>query len=170
MIFRIAVLSLSLSAVCSIVHAAEVTDVVRCAEIAFSRSVETGDAEQFRELIDPDARFVGSSGSVRHGPSEVFAAWSGFFEEDGPRIIWRPEIVEVLDDGGLALSRGPYIFTTNNDDGSTSTSWGMFNSVWRLNNDGIWRVVFDAGGPQEGKPPESVHELIQQPVTDCEEH
>ncbi len=164
MIFRIAVLSLS--AVCSIVHAAELTEVVRCTEIAFSRSVEARDADRFRALIDPDARFVG--GTVQRGRDEIFAAWKVFFDEDGPRIVWRPQFIEVLEDGSLALTRGPYRVTTRNDDGSTVTSWGTFNSVWRRNDDGNWRVVFDAGSASED-PTDEMEALLEQPVSGCTE-
>jgi len=91
---------------------------VRCTEIAFSQSVEDHDITAFTSFIDADARFVSSS--VSRGPAEVTAAWSVFFADDGPQIKWRPQYIEVLEDGNLALSRGPYRMITQDVEGKSS--------------------------------------------------
>jgi len=129
---------------------ADLADDVRCREIGFSKSVEQRDLSAFRAFIDADARFVGSR--VLRGVDSVAEGWAVFFTADGPSIKWRPQFVEVLADGKLALSRGPYRVVSKNPDGNTVESWGTFNSTWRLNDDGQWRVVFDAGGPAAGEP------------------
>jgi len=137
---------------------ADAADDVRAQEILFSRSVETQDSAAFREFIDADARFI--SGEVSRGPAEVAAAWSAFFAADGPRIKWRPQIVEVLEDGTLALSRGPYRMTVTDEAGAQTEHWGTFNSVWRLQEDGSWKVVFDAGSPAAAPPAEDIKALL----------
>lgn len=118
-------------------------DVV-CAEVAFSRSVENRDFDAFIAFLDPEARFV--TGAVSRGPEEIGQAWAGFFEPDGPLIRWRPAIVEVVANGTLAISRGPYRMTIVGDDGEPEHVWGTFNSTWHLSADGDWKVLFDAGG------------------------
>ena len=79
-------------------------DQVRCAEIAFSRAVETGDLEAFERFIDPDARFTGAQ--VLRGRAAVVDGWRVFFEAGGPSIEWAPDSVEVLESGDLAFSQG----------------------------------------------------------------
>jgi len=137
---------------------ADLTEEVRCREIGFSKSVEVQDAERFASFIDEDARFVG--GSVTHGPVAIAEAWSVFFAEGAPLIKWRPQIVEVLEDGKLALSRGPFQMITKDEKGVESEHWGTFNSVWRLNDDGEWRVVFDAGSNEAESPTDEVKALL----------
>ena len=44
----------------------------------------------------------------------------------------------MLDSGTLALTSGP-VFDPQ------GKQIGMFNSIWRLEPDGRWRVVFDKG-------------------------
>lgn len=134
---------------------------VRCAEINFSKSAELRDQDQFIAAIDADARFVAAS--VLHGPEEIARAWAPFFEEGGPSIKWRPRFVEVLESGDLALSRGPYRIETSADDGSRTVAWGTFNSVWRRNEQGQWRVVFDAGSAANEQPPDGAQSILDQP-------
>lgn len=143
---------------------ASTEDDVRCSEIGFSQSVENGDPDKFASFIDPDARFVG--GSVIRGAEAVAAAWGVFFTEGGPRIKWRPQFVEVLAEGDLALTRGPYRMTVADEEGNTSENWGTFNSVWRLHDDGQWRVVFDAGSEAKEAPPDEVKVILDEP-DDC---
>jgi len=144
---------------------ADVADDVRCAEISFSQSVENHDITAFTSLIDADARFVGSS--ISRGPDEVTEAWSVFFADGGPEIKWRPQFVEVLKDGNLALSRGPYRMITRDAEGSKTTEhWGTFNSVWRKQADNSWKVVFDAGNVAAETPSEEIQALLDQ-ENDC---
>jgi uncharacterized protein (TIGR02246 family) len=144
---------------------ADTADQVRCREIGFSRSAEVRDAEAFATFIDEDARFVG--GSVRRGPTAVVESWGPFFAEDGPEIAWRPQFVEVLEDGTLALTRGPYRMVTTGEDGTRKEYWGTFNSVWRKQADGSWKIVFDAGSDPDETPPDEVKALLDTP-DECE--
>ena len=139
---------------------ADPADDVRCREIAFSIAAESRSAESFISFIDNDARFVGNS--VTHGPEAIAAAWSMFFTAGGPTIKWRPQFVEVLEDGTLALTRGPYRMITRDEEGNETEHWGTFNSVWRLQADGQWKVVFDAGSPSSSAPPAEVQALLDQ--------
>jgi ketosteroid isomerase-like protein len=140
--------------------ASDLADDVRCREINFSRAAETRNAALFITFIDPDARFIGSS--VLRGPTEVAAAWAVFFTVDGPTIRWRPQFVEVLEGGMLALTRGPYQLVTTDEQGVRSEHWGTFNSVWRQHADGNWQVVFDAGNDSSEAPAEAVRALLDQ--------
>jgi hypothetical protein len=120
---------------------------VMCREIGFSKSVEIRDAELFRSFIDTDARFIAAS--VTKGIEAIVARWSVFFAKEGPSIVWRPQFIEVLEDGNV------------------SEYWGTFNSVWRLGEDGQWRVVFDAGNDSAEPPPDAIRALLDE-ADDCE--
>jgi ketosteroid isomerase-like protein len=117
---------------------------VICAETGFSRSAERRDREAFLSYLHPDARFVG--GRVSRGREAVLEAWSPILAEGGPAIRWRPMIIEITEDGTLALSRGPFRTVQIDEDGASVETWGHFNSVWQRGEDGRWRVLFDVGG------------------------
>ncbi|MDH5621105.1 MAG: DUF4440 domain-containing protein [Gammaproteobacteria bacterium] len=142
-----------------------VENEVRCREIAFSQSVENQDAAAFATFIDADARFIGAG--VQRGADAVVAAWSVFFGVAAPRIMWRPQYIEVLEDATLALSRGPFKMVVTEADGATKEHWGTYNSIWRKQDDGTWKIVFDAGNDAAGPPAEEVQALLEQDA-DCE--
>jgi ketosteroid isomerase-like protein len=108
-------------------------------ERAFARSMADRDHAAFSRLLSEQAVFFGGS-RVLHGKAEVAAAWKGFF--DGPKapFSWEPDVVEVLADGTLAHSTGP----VRDPDGKLVS---RFNSVWRQEAPGVWRIVFDKGQP-----------------------
>ena len=147
---------------------ADPTEAVRCAEIRFAQSVERGDRAAFRSSLDPDARFIGST--VQRGAEEIAGAWSIFFDEGGPRIRWRPQQVEVLAAGDLALTRGPFRLESRAPDGTETVGWGTFTSIWRKADDGHWRIVFDSGSAPDEDPPAEVRALLgsADPAADCD--
>ena len=138
---------------------ADLADVVRCREVGFSQSVETQDRERFASFIDPDARFVGNK--VDRSREAIAEAWAVFFTGDLPLIKWRPQFIEVLESGDLALSRGPYRIIDKNEQGEVKEAWGTYNSVWRLNADGEWLIVFDAGSFPDETPSDEQRQLLE---------
>ena len=137
---------------------ADLARAVVCAETGFSRAAEAGDRTAFLSFVDPDARFIG--GRISRGREEVGEAWSALLSPDGPSIRWRPAVVEVTEDGSMALSRGPYRTRYIDENGNEVESWGHFNSVWRRNSAGRWQVVFDVGGDAGMTPTDEEIEIL----------
>ena len=141
---------------------ADVAHDVRCHEIAFSQSIENQDVDAFASFLDPDTRFIGSS--VQRGADEVIKALRVFFTENAPTMKWRPQYVEVLNDGTLALSRGPFHMTTVSESGETMHYWGTFNSIWRKQPDDSWKIIFDAGNDAAEPPSEKLQAILDEEV------
>lgn len=118
--------------------AEELASEVRVAELAFAATMAGRDLDAFVSHLADEAVFF--TGKVLRGAEAIAAAWSPFFEGAAAPFSWEPEQVEVLDSGTLALSSGPVY----DPDGNRI---GTFNSIWRLDADGRWRVVFDKGCP-----------------------
>ena len=68
----------------------------------------------------------------------MLEGWRPFFEGPTAPFSWKPEIVEVLASGSLALSSGSVWDTEGKQ-------IGTFKSIWRRDAEGRWRVVFDKG-------------------------
>ena len=118
------------------------TAEVTAAERAFARSMAERRLDDFRAHLAAEALFFGPKGSVLRGRDAVVAGWRGFFDEPAAPFSWEPDQVEVLADGTLALSTGP----VRNPQGQVVA---RFNSIWRQEAPGVWRVVFDKGQPPD---------------------
>jgi ketosteroid isomerase-like protein len=114
---------------------------VFAAERAFARSMADRKLAAFSAHIAEEAVFFTGASPLR-GKSEVVTGWSRYFEAAGAPFSWAPDRVEVLQSGTLALSTG----LVRDPEGKVI---GRFNSVWRLEAPGVWRVVFDKGSPPE---------------------
>ena len=118
---------------------AELKEQVRQTETAFAKTMADRDAAAFAGFLAKDTVFM-SGGRATRGAQAVAEQWKGFFEGKQAPFSWAPEFVEVLDSGTLAMSSGPV------RDASGKRT-GTFNSVWRREADGKWKIVLDNGCP-----------------------
>ncbi|MEO8258251.1 MAG: nuclear transport factor 2 family protein [Acidobacteriota bacterium] len=112
------------------------------AERGFASTLARRDFAAFPSFISEDAIFIGNEGAtqVLRGRRAIAEAWKPYFDAAQPPFSWEPDLVQVIDSGTLAMTSGP----VRNPQGALT---GRFNSVWRLEPDGRWRVVFDRGSP-----------------------
>jgi ketosteroid isomerase-like protein len=108
------------------------------AESSFAATFARRDIAAFAAFVSPEAVFFGRT--VMRGREEVVEGWRGLFQEPNPPFSWKPQLIEVLASGTLALSSGP-VFSP---DGKHASN---FISVWRREADGTWLVVLDRGSP-----------------------
>jgi ketosteroid isomerase-like protein len=118
---------------------AELKEQARQTEIAFAKTMADRNPTAFASFLDAETIFM-SGGRVARGATQVAERWKAFFEGAQAPFSWAPETVEVLDSGTLALSSGPV-----RDPSGKRT--GTFNSVWRRQADGRWKIVLDNGCP-----------------------
>jgi ketosteroid isomerase-like protein len=110
---------------------------VEAREIAFAATMADRDLEAFVTFISPEAVFFSGNEPLR-GREAIATAWARFFEGAEAPFSWRPDTVEVLSSGELALTSGPVR-------DPSGVVVGRFNSVWRREPDGVWMIVFDKG-------------------------
>lgn len=110
---------------------------VEAREVAFAKTFADRDLEAFLGFISPEAVFFLGNEPLR-GHDAIAEAWAPLFEGQPAPFSWKPDVVEVLESGRVALSSGPI-------HGQSGEILGRFNSIWRKDNDGQWRVIFDKG-------------------------
>lgn len=115
-------------------------------ERAFARTMADRDHGAFASFLSGETIFFAGESPLR-GKQTVADAWKPFFEGPEPPFSWEPVTVEVLDSGTLALSSGPVR-------DPSGAQVGVFNSIWRLDPEGNWKIIFDKGGcPCQRKAP-----------------
>jgi ketosteroid isomerase-like protein len=116
---------------------AALADEVRASENAFAKTMADRDFAAFGTFVADEAIFFGGKGA-RRGKAAVLEGWKPLYEGAKAPFSWSSETVEVLASGTLAHSSGPVLDV----DGKRV---GTFNSIWRREKDGKWRVIFDKG-------------------------
>lgn len=106
-------------------------------EIAFAKTMADRDVKAFQSFISPEAIFF-SGNKPLIGSDTILKAWGPFFQGDTAPFSWYPDVIEVLESGNLGLTSGPVL-------SGSGEEIGRFNSIWRMDEDGAWRVVFDKG-------------------------
>ena len=118
----------------------DLTDQVRATETAFARSMAARDHVAFTAHLAEEAVFFSGDRGVLRGKTAVAAGWKRWFEGPQAPFSWEPAEVEVLASGTLAMTSGPV-------KDPAGKRIGTFQSVWRREADGSWKIVFDKGCP-----------------------
>ncbi len=116
---------------------AELKKQVADTERAFAATMKARDHAAFASFVADDAVFFNGPTPL-HGKAAVGEFWKKFYGKGEAPFSWEPDQVEVLASGNLAMSSGPVY-----DPKGKLIS--RFNSVWRLDSQGKWKVVFDRG-------------------------
>ncbi len=59
------------------------------------------------------------------------------------KLSWEPDFVDVSSSGDLGYSYGQFTYSYTDSTGSTVENKGVFHSVWKRQEDGSWRFVWD---------------------------
>ena len=110
---------------------------VEAREVAFAKTMADRDFETFLTFISPEGIFFSGNKPLR-GHDAISRAWAPYFESKTAPFSWHPDVIEVLESGRLALSSGPV-------QSASGEIIGRFNTIWRKDEDGQWRVAFDKG-------------------------
>lgn len=115
----------------------QIVTAVRARETAFAQTMAVRDHDAFGRFVSAEAVFL-NGGDPLVGRAAIVRHWQRFYEGEKAPFSWKPDTVVVLGSGRLAQTGGPVA----DADGHVGS---RFQSVWRLEDDGQWRVVFDSG-------------------------
>lgn len=123
----------------ALVRGEEARAQVMATERAFAKTMADRDLKAFGSFLAEETVFF-SGPKPLHGKQAVIDFWARFYNGPKAPFSWEPDNVEVLEGGTLAHSSGP-VYAPDGKLGS------RFNSIWRQEAPGVWRIVFDKGSP-----------------------
>ena len=106
-------------------------------ERAFAATMRARDHAAFTGFLAEEAVFISGAATLR-GRDAIAEAWRPYYTGERAPFAWEPDQVVVVDSGTLAYSGGPV-----RDPAGRVV--GRFNSIWRLEAPGRWKIVFDRG-------------------------
>ena len=65
-------------------------------------------------------------------------------QADSSRLYWYPNVADVAPSGDLAYTSGPWQYKVNKTD-AAAVAFGHFNSIWKKQPGGDWKVMIDLG-------------------------
>ena len=119
---------------------AALKEQVIAAERGFAKTMADRNHAAFASFLADETIFFSSTAALR-GKQTVVDHWKRFYERPEAPFSWEPKDVEVLDSGTLAISAGP----VRDPKGKHVSN---YQSIWRLEAPGVWKVIFDRGSDQ----------------------
>ena len=116
---------------------ATLTRQVADTERGFAKTMADRNFTAFQAFLADESIFFTGQTPLR-GKKVVADNWKRFYEGAAAPFSWEPELVQVLDSGTLALSTGPVR-------DPAGKHFANFQSIWRQEARGVWRIVFDRG-------------------------
>lgn len=96
----------------------------------------------FVKYADKDAVINRGNDSLIYGKKGIEHFYSKTIYRNAT-ATWKPDFVNVSDDGTLAYTYGKYEWIFTNDKNEKTKYKGIFHTVWKKNKDGNWYYVWD---------------------------
>ena len=111
------------------------------AERAFAESAQAnGVPAAFLEFAG-DSVAIKRGGKVLVGRQAVIDAYADF--SPTANLSWEPDFIDVSESGDMAYTYGKFQFTDVDNAGAEIMREGYFHTVWKRQNDGSWKYVYD---------------------------
>lgn len=115
---------------------------VRLTEKAFNgMAQEKGLALAFEYFAAEDG-VIRRSKKIIQGKADI----RDWYEKDvrpNESLTWVPTFIDVSQSGDMAYTYGDFTFTSYDTLGNQKQNKGIFHTVWKRQNDGTWKYVWD---------------------------
>ncbi len=101
-----------------------------------------GIAEAFYEFAAEDAVIKRENDTLIKGKKAIKNYYSNpkYLKA---RVTWKPDYINISEDGSMAYTYGNYIWTATDSIGNKNEFKGIFHTVWKKQKDETWKYVWD---------------------------
>ncbi len=100
---------------------------------------ENGLHDAFLAFADDDAILIRGTQVIK-GKKDIDKHYKN---QNTKNLFWKVDFVEVSKSGDLGYTYGEYIYSFQDSIGNQQKETGIFNTIWKLQNDGTWKYVKD---------------------------
>jgi ketosteroid isomerase-like protein len=105
-------------------------------------AVEKGIAVAFEYYADANAIIKRGRDSLIKGKEAIKNYYSADFFKNAS-VTWSPDFTDASEDGSLGYTYGKYNWQSKDSSGNVNESKGVFHTVWKKQEDGSWKYVWD---------------------------
>jgi ketosteroid isomerase-like protein len=105
-------------------------------------AIEKNIAEAFWFYADSNAVIKRENDSLISGRDNIRRYYSADFYRTA-NVSWAPDFVDVSPDGNMAWTYGKYTWAIKDSSGKATEYKGVFHTVWKRQEDGNWKYVWD---------------------------
>lgn len=105
-------------------------------------AAEKGIAEAFWFYSDSNAVIKRNNDTLIQGKENIRNFYSSAFYKSAS-VSWSPDFIDASADGSLGYTYGKYIWRSSDSTGKPLEFKGVFHTVWKKQNDGSWKYVWD---------------------------
>ena len=105
-------------------------------------AAEKGIAEAFYFFADSNATIKRQNDTLIHGKEAIKNFYSTPFYQKAT-VKWSPDFVQASEIGDLGYTYGKYVWSSTDSTGKPISFNGVFHTVWKKQDDGSWKYVWD---------------------------
>ena len=118
------------------------TEIIQAEKDFEKMASEKGIAEAFAYYADTNAVIKRQNDTLIKGRENIRNYYSGDFYKTA-KVNWSPDFVDVSDDHSMAYTYGKYLWQSTDSTGQPIEFKGVFHTVWKKQQDGSWKYVWD---------------------------
>ena len=128
----------------SSVLAKDNTETLRQLEAEFMKATAEHGSQGYLSYYADDAVEVPDGAPILQG-KESISRTMGFLDNKQNHLTWTPVGADISASGDLGYTYGNYEFRSTGKDGKPVVEYGKYNTIWKKQHDGAWKVVLDMG-------------------------
>jgi ketosteroid isomerase-like protein len=105
-------------------------------------AADEGISEAFLAFADDNAVLMRGN-KVIEGKEAIKARFENSPFDPTAQLSWAPDFIDVAASGDLGYTYGSYSYSVTDSLGNESQSSGIFHTVWKRQEDGKWKFVWD---------------------------
>ena len=106
-------------------------------------SEKKGIKAAFDFYMDENAAMIKNKMNPIIGREAIMELFESYSEND--KLVWKPLYAQISESEDLGYTYGLWTFSSPDSTGEIQSSQGHYITIWKKQNDGSWKYVFDSG-------------------------
>jgi ketosteroid isomerase-like protein len=119
-------------------------ETLKLLEAEFMKAATEKGSQGYMSYYADDSVELPNGAPAIQGKANI-AKTMGFLDDKNNHLSWAPVGANISASGDLGYTYGTFEFRSKDKDGKSTVEHGKYTSIWKLQQDGTWKVVLDMG-------------------------